>query len=115
MELTQVVELTKEGNDGVLEVLYNLGCCDADFTGDNNDSESNYNWKDVAADSNNRDWLINETEKLYAQTKNIPEVVQYYLGCWLDHDSYYYDYTYEILYNKEDGSFLGIALALLID
>lgn len=100
-------EVKKPGNrDSLAEALRNLADVDNDFNGNNGED---YLW-DEAHDkgfTSNLDYSLNDAFK---KRKDISILISF-LGLWLDEDSYYSDYDYEVLYD-ENGNIKTIALAL---
>jgi hypothetical protein len=103
MKLVKVEGKTKEDLCNALRELAKL---DDDFNGNNG---IDYLWEEVDSSKyqSNIDYLL---DNLIGNTDK--ELIEDFVKCWIEEDSYYVDYKLQVLYDK-DNKAECIALALL--
>lgn len=103
----KLVKIPGKTREDLLAALSELGTMDSDFCGENG---PDYMWPDV-----DRDKYNSNLEYVLDQVKDIEtdeELIKTFVSMFLDTDTYYFDYSLEVLYD-ENGIAECIALATM--
>lgn len=110
MMVLKTIKISDKTRDAFYNALRELATIDDDFNGKNGDE---YLW-DEAKESgyqSNLDFLINEIIKKETN-KTDEELVQLFIGQWIDSDDYYKSRSFHV-YCDKDGIAEFIALAII--
>lgn len=100
--ITDIIANTREA---AKLFLFNAIQCDNDFNGENGEE---YLWEEAIGFESNAEYCWAEAEKELTPR----EVIEYFVDLWMGADSYYKDYSVEILQHEE---ILFVSLAFITE
>lgn len=94
LSMEHITDIIANTREAAKLFLFTAIQCDNDFNGENGEE---YLWEDAMEFKSNAEFCWTEAEK-----KSTPrEIIEYFVSLWMGRDTYYVDYSVEILQHEE--------------